>query len=75
MYVVPAQRGHGVGRGLLAFLEAEALRRGCTWLMLETGIRQPEALALYERSGYVRRGPFGSYIEDPHSVFMARRLG
>lgn len=38
--------------------------------MLETGISQPEALGLYERSGYARRGPFGAYAEDPLSVFM-----
>jgi putative acetyltransferase len=41
--------------------------------MLETGIRQPEALGLYERLGFVRRGPFGDYAEDPLSVFMEKR--
>jgi putative acetyltransferase len=38
--------------------------------MLETGYLQPEAIALYERLGYSRRGPFGLYTEDPNSVFM-----
>jgi putative acetyltransferase len=42
--------------------------------MLETGIRQPEALGLYEQAGYKRRGPFGDYAEDPLSVFMQKRL-
>ncbi|MDP3760144.1 MAG: GNAT family N-acetyltransferase [Ramlibacter sp.] len=70
MFVRPGRRGLGVGKSLLAFLEAEAARRGCTHFMLETGIRQPEALGLYERGGYVRRGPFGAYAEDPLSVFM-----
>lgn len=70
MYVRPARRGLGVGKALLAFLEAEASRRGCTRFMLETGISQPEALGLYERSGYARRGPFGAYADDPLSVFM-----
>jgi putative acetyltransferase len=70
MYVRPGRRGLGVGKALLAFLEAEASRRGCTRFMLETGISQPEALRLYERSGYARRGPFGTYAADPLSVFM-----
>lgn len=74
MFVRPGQRGSGVGKALLAFLEAEASGRGCTRFMLETGISQPEALGLYERSGYARRGPFGAYADDPLSVFMHKNL-
>jgi putative acetyltransferase len=73
MYVRPAIRGAGIAKSLLATLEAEAAKRGCPTLMLETGIRQPEALGLYERLGFVRRGPFGDYAEDPLSVFMEKR--
>ena len=40
--------------------------------MLETGFLQPEALALYERHGYERCGPFGDYVDDPNSVFMRK---
>lgn len=72
MFTKPALRGRGVARALLAFLESEAQARGCNRFMLETGHLQPEALALYERCGYERRGPFGEYPEDPHSVFMAK---
>lgn len=32
----------------------------------------PEALVLYERMGYQRRGPFGDYPNDPFSVFMQK---
>jgi putative acetyltransferase len=74
MFVRPVHRGLGVGKALLAFLEAEALRAGCTLLMLETGIRQPEALGLYAGCGYARRGPFASYTNDPLSVFMQKQL-
>lgn len=70
MFTRPSHRGRGVARSLLMFLEAEARARGCRQFMLETGYLQPEAIALYERSGYRRRGPFGSYPEDPNSVFM-----
>jgi putative acetyltransferase len=74
MYVPPVHRGRGVARALLAVLEAEAGAAGAQSLMLETGIRQPEALALYERAGFVRCGPFADYAEDPLSVFMKKPL-
>lgn len=72
MYTDPAARGRGVARALLAFLEAQARARGCGCFRLETGYLQAEALALYERCGYVRRGPFGDYADDPNSVFMEK---
>ncbi len=74
MFVSPRARGQGLAKALLAQLEAEARARGCRALMLETGIHQHEALALYEGDGYQRRGPFGDYAEDPLSVFMAKPL-
>ncbi len=74
MFVQPTHRGQGLAQGVLAFLEAQALAKGCTQVMLETGIRQPEAIGLYERSGFVRRGPFGDYPDDPLSVFMAKNI-
>lgn len=72
MYVRPGHRGQGIAARLLGFLEGEATARGCTTFMLETGPSQPEALALYARSGYERRGPFGGYGPDPFSVFMEK---
>jgi putative acetyltransferase len=74
MFVSPAQRGRGIAKALLAFLEAEAGRTGCELFMLETGTRQPEALALYDRAGYARRGPFANYTNDPLSVFMQKQI-
>lgn len=74
MYVHPRLRGQGVAKALLSFLETAARERGCTLLQLETGILQDEAIGLYKRSGYERRGPFGDYQEDPLSLFMAKRL-
>jgi putative acetyltransferase len=74
MYVRPEVRGLGLGRRLLAFLESVAMKEGLDRLCLETGIHQPEAIALYRRAGYVERGPFGSYAPDPLSLFMEKRL-
>jgi putative acetyltransferase len=73
MYVRPRHRGQGIARALLAFLEVEAAAKGCSLFMLETGVSQPEALALYERAGYSRRGPFADYLDDPLSVFLEKR--
>jgi putative acetyltransferase len=74
MYVDPRGRGQGVAKGLMTMLEGQAQQAGCRLLQLETGPHQPEALALYARFGYRRRGPFGDYKNDPLSVFMRKDL-
>lgn len=77
MYVVPEARGRGVGRAVLAGLEAAARERGWTTLRLETGPRQPEAVALYTAAGYRPIGPFGGYADDPDaadSLYFERTL-
>lgn len=75
VFVDPAARGKGVARAIVEALEREAAKLGVTLMQLETGIRQPEAIALYRRFGYVERGPFGAYKPDPLSLFMEKRLG
>lgn len=72
MFTSPDFRGRGIAGQLLAFLESAARSRNCQRFMLETGFRQNEAIALYERFGYQRCGPFGDYTEDPNSVFMVK---
>jgi putative acetyltransferase len=74
MYVRPGERGSGVGRALLATLETEARGLGLSRLVLETGVRQPEAISLYERAGFSRIAPFGEYIGSALSVCMAKEL-
>ena len=75
MFTLPGQRGKGIARAVLGLLEDGARARGCTRFVLETGYLQPEAISLYERAGYRRTGPFGSYVDDPNSVFMGKRAG
>jgi putative acetyltransferase len=41
---------------------------------LETGVKQPEAIALYKSAGFVEIEPFASYAPDPLSVFMEKRF-
>ena len=55
-------------------LIAEAGGAGVETLLLETGIADHAALALYDKTGFKRRGPFGDYRPDPLSVFMERPL-
>src|SRR6266850_1191955 len=74
MYVCLEERCRGVGRAILDALEAEARKLGISKLLLETGIRNPEAIALYERAGFSHIPPFGEYIGSPVSVFMAKEL-
>jgi len=54
MYVLPSVRGRGVGSRLLAEIERHARQGGLERLVLATGLRQPEALCLYEKHGYIR---------------------
>jgi putative acetyltransferase len=75
MFVRPEARGQGLARKLLQALEAEAQSRGAHTFALETGHLQHEAIALYERMGYGRTGPFGDYQPDPLSVFMQKKVG
>jgi putative acetyltransferase len=74
MFVRPQFRGLGIGRSVLVALEEQACRLGVHVLFLETGIEQPEALALYAHTGYRRRAPYGEYRDDPSSVFMEKLI-
>ena len=74
VFVLDDHRGKGLSSRLMRFLETELQSRGVSLFRLETGIKQPEALGLYRKLGYLERGPFGSYETDPFSVFMEKRV-
>jgi ribosomal protein S18 acetylase RimI-like enzyme len=74
MYVVPAAQRRGVARRMLAHLEATAAAAGIEALVLETGHKQPEAIALYESSGYEPVPGFGHYCGSELSRCFGRRL-
>lgn len=74
MWVRPAFRGRGFGKQILVHLEGHARRAGVPVLRLETGIRQVEAIRLYERMGFVRIPPFGPYPDDPLSPCYEKQL-
>jgi GNAT superfamily N-acetyltransferase len=74
MYVPPEHRGHGYARAVLAGLESRARDAGYAQVILETGDAQPEAIALYESTGYVPVEPFGHYRDSPRSRSFGKRL-
>ncbi len=76
MRTAAALRGRGYARTLLAYVLSQARASGFKRLSLETG-PQPffaAARGLYLREGFAFCGPFGSYGEDPYSVFMSKAL-
>ena len=75
MYVSPAARGHGVGRRLVAALEAEARAIGARRLVLETGTRQTAAIALYAATGFTPIPLYGEYVSSPDtSVCLGKEI-
>ena len=74
MYVAPAARGRGLARAMLAHLERTAFEAGASVSILETGTLQPEAIALYESSGYVEVPKFGFYCHASESRCYGKRL-
>lgn len=61
VFVVPEARRLGIARRMLGVLEDRAHELGYSAVRLGTGFRQPEAIALYESSGYRRIPLFGEY--------------
>ncbi|MFR9673514.1 GNAT family N-acetyltransferase [Streptomyces sp. TR06-5] len=74
MFVVREARGKGLARRILAALEDSAREAGRTRMVLETGIHQPEAMALYESSGYQQVTKFGHYRFHRDSRCYAKQL-
>lgn len=75
MFVVEAARHRGLARRLLAELESTAAVAGALRAVLGTGIAQPEAIALYESSGYAAIRGFGHYAGTPGALFYGKNIG
>ncbi|MGY5007291.1 GNAT family N-acetyltransferase [Streptomyces sp. 900105755] len=74
MFVIEAMRGRGLARRMLAALEADARAAGRLRMVLETGTKQPEAIALYTSSGYEPCVKFGYYRHYESSRCFAKAL-
>lgn len=75
MIVDEGARQQGVGRALLAAVEAVAVRIGLHLIQMEVGARSAGAHALYRSAGYRDRGPFGTHRLSPHSIFLEKQVG
>jgi GNAT superfamily N-acetyltransferase len=72
MFVLDKARRRGLARRILAELEASATAAGAQQIVLNTGIHQPEAIALYESAGYEPITGFGHYACHPNALFYAK---
>ena len=74
MYVAPESRKKGFAIQILSELEKWAVELGCGKCILETGKRQPEAIALYKKTGYSVISNYGPYVGMSNSVCFEKRL-
>ncbi|MEM6299839.1 MAG: GNAT family N-acetyltransferase [Bacteroidota bacterium] len=75
MFTHPDCRGKGLASQVLRELENWAVEEGFDYLMLETGKRQPEAIALYEKNGYQRIPNYGQYAQMENSCCFGKSIG
>lgn len=73
MFVRATARRRGIARQILRHLEDEARRRGFRSIVLETGCKNSEAIALYEAEGYFPIPPFLGYVGSPISRCYAKK--
>lgn len=74
MFVAGEHRRRGFSRAMLGALEQTAAARGYRAIRLETGIHQPEAIALYLSAGYHRIPCYEEFIGDPRSRCFEKSL-
>ena len=74
MYTLPEHRGKRIAAEILTELERWARELNYTSCILETGKKQPEAIRLYERSGYILIPNYGQYANIENSVCMRKVL-
>lgn len=74
MYTLPGHRGKGVATRILSELENWAKELDCNKCVLETGKRQPDAIALYQKRGYKIIPNYGKYVNIENSVCFEKAL-
>lgn len=74
MYTRPDSRGRGIASMILAELERWAVEMSNTETILETGLKQPEAIHVYTKNGYARIPNYGQYDGIDNSICFAKQL-
>ncbi len=75
MFVPLEKRGKGIASAILKELECWAKELGYKTCILETGLKQPEAIALYQKNNYAIIKNYGQYAEVESSVCFEKQLG
>ncbi len=74
MFVLPEYRSKGIATAILLELEVWAHALSYSRTVLETGKRQPEAIALYTKNGYSPIPNYGQYVGMVNSVCFEKNL-
>ena len=74
MYTSPLSRGKGIAAIVLSELEKWTVELGYESCVLETGMQQPEAMALYRKHGYEAIPNYGQYVGVSNSRCFKKRL-
>lgn len=74
MFTTPTHRAKGLASQVLAELETWAKESGYTVCRLETGKRQPEAIAVYQKNGYIQIPNYGQYAGVENSICFEKKL-
>ena len=74
MFVPREFRKRGIAAGILAEIEAWAGELSYRRCILETGIRQPEAIGLYRKCGYTYIPNYGQYTGVENSVCFEKKI-
>ena len=74
MFVRPDQRGRGLSRLVLGWLEQSARDAGVVDMVIETNTVHAEAIRLYESVGYAPIPAYGHYADEPETVALGRSL-
>jgi GNAT superfamily N-acetyltransferase len=74
MFVVPSERGHGIAKKILEELERFAREFEYDAIRLETGVKQPESIALYGKDGFYRIPNFPPFENDATAVCFEKRV-
>ena len=74
MYTLPEARGKGIATKILDELENWAVQLGYKRCILETGKKQPKAIALYKKTGYSITSNYDQYIGVENSVCFEKHL-
>jgi GNAT superfamily N-acetyltransferase len=74
MFVLPEMRGQKLAARLLQELEKWAVEEGYSQAVLETGLKQVEAIRLYTVAGYILTENYGQYIGMEESICYRKEL-